>query len=187
MGAHNLEHVHSHQSRHSGSGSKKARSILQQCLPAEWSSEQARIRATFSLTVHVWTSSVQQSLGDKRLAKNQTLTYINGYAREEPMREVRDISPHDTSAVPATAYSPSKTSPAAFSDTQSKLPQWVENDRKVSRSSQQSTSGSQPTHRCPGGETGLPADLALLLCAGWRCAGPPLLWLLQGVSGGEQH
>lgn len=81
-----------------------------------------------------YTVSLPQSLGDKRLAKGQTLTYINGYAREEPMREVKDVVPQDTGAYASSpVYSPGKTGTAAFSDTQSKLPQWVENDRKVLR------------------------------------------------------
>ncbi|KAL6762171.1 hypothetical protein V8C86DRAFT_2521922 [Haematococcus lacustris] len=84
-----------------------------------------------------YTVSLPQSLGDKRLAKNQTLSYTNGYAREEPLREVRDVVPRDTLAnqLGATGTflatnSPSKT---GFADSPSKLPQWVEQDRKVLR------------------------------------------------------
>ena len=75
---------------------------------------------------------LQQSLGDKRLPKGQTLSYINGYAREEPLREVKDVAPREAS--PAATSSPAMTnslSPSRFADSPTKLPQWVENDRKV--------------------------------------------------------
>jgi len=86
----------------------------------------------------------QQSLGDKRLAKNQTLGYINGYQREDALREVKDLPPRDASgtatfsngtlqspeAAATGTLSPSKFT-GTFADSPSKLPQWVENDRKV--------------------------------------------------------
>uniref|UniRef100_A0A7S0S6H3 EF-hand domain-containing protein n=1 Tax=Chlamydomonas leiostraca TaxID=1034604 RepID=A0A7S0S6H3_9CHLO len=86
-----------------------------------------------------YTVSLPQSLGDKRLGKGQTLTYINGYAREEPLREVKDLPPRDGTGSPAATmsagagtgtYSPSRNT--GF-DSPNKLPQWVENDRKVLR------------------------------------------------------
>jgi hypothetical protein len=80
-------------------------------------------------------SHVQQSLGDKSFKKGQTLSYINGYAREEPQKVVQDVTSTLQSRIEATEArlagltgSPGAT--ARF-DSPSKLPQWVENDRKV--------------------------------------------------------
>mmetsp|Transcript_2187 Transcript_2187/g.5552 ORF Transcript_2187/g.5552 Transcript_2187/m.5552 type:complete len:646 (+) Transcript_2187:132-2069(+) len=88
-----------------------------------------------------YTVSLPQSLGDKRLAKNQTLGYINGYQREDALREVRDLPPRDATATasPTQQQSPEATGTfghsksGMFADSPSKLPQWVENDRKVLR------------------------------------------------------
>jgi hypothetical protein len=55
-------------------------------------------------------------------------------AREEPLREVKDLPPRDETGSPlATSTFTGSPKSAAFSDTASKLPQWVENDRKVRR------------------------------------------------------
>ena len=88
--------------------------------------------------VHLYlTTFVQQSLGDKSFKKGQTLNYLNGYQREEPATIVRDLpestgygSPGggDTMGVGNTG-SPART--ASNYDSPGKLPQWVENDRKV--------------------------------------------------------
>eukprot|EP00983_Pelagomonas_calceolata_P017005 534328-Pelagomonas_calceolata.AAC.4 len=144
----------------------------------------------------------QQSLGDKRLAKNQTLGYINGYQREDALREVRDLPPRDATATasPTQQQSPEATGTfghsksGMFADSPSKLPQWVENDRKV---------GTAACHFGPAGSSNM---IAMLLHA-WQLkvlatqlsttslcplcpilhAGPAFLWLLQGRCGGEQH
>mmetsp|Transcript_4241 Transcript_4241/g.7013 ORF Transcript_4241/g.7013 Transcript_4241/m.7013 type:complete len:624 (-) Transcript_4241:564-2435(-) len=80
-----------------------------------------------------YTISLPQSLGDKRLSKGQSLTYVNGYAREQPMREVKDVALRETGSLgqDTATFSPSKST--SFTDSPSKLPQWVENDRKVLR------------------------------------------------------
>ena len=77
---------------------------------------------------------VQQSIGDKAFYKAQTLTYLNGYKREEPNPVVKDLS--DRTEALAATYSPgaslgSPSRTAAAASTTSKLPQWVEQDRKV--------------------------------------------------------
>lgn len=72
------------------------------------------------------------------MSKGQTLTYINGYQRENALREVKDMPAAATAALDATAgtgtFSPTRTT--TFEDSPGKLPQWVENDRKVRRGPQ---------------------------------------------------
>lgn len=79
-----------------------------------------------------------QSIGDKSFYKAQTLTYLRGYKREEPNPVVKDLSERTEEL--AASYSGGAGSPAATGspargagETTSKLPQWVENDRKVLR------------------------------------------------------
>ncbi len=70
----------------------------------------------------------QQSIGDKAFFKGQTLSYLNGYQREEPNPIVRDLSLEAQSLHAQTGTS----SPSRATDSPgAKLPQWVENDRKV--------------------------------------------------------
>lgn len=70
-----------------------------------------------------------QSIGEKAFFKSQTLNYKKGYAMEAPNPVVNDL-PDGTAALAATGISsPSKTG----TQSPSKLPQWVENDRKVLR------------------------------------------------------
>jgi hypothetical protein len=70
-------------------------------------------------------------MGDKRCAKGQTLNYINGYRREEALREVRDPTEATTAGALCATSSPSKTN-ISCKDSPVKLPKWVEMDRKVS-------------------------------------------------------
>jgi hypothetical protein len=69
--------------------------------------------------------------GDKRCAKGQTLNYLNGYAREEALREVRDAPEPDVAAAGALSLTSSPAKTMACSDSPNKLPKWVEMDRKV--------------------------------------------------------
>ena len=79
--------------------------------------------------------TLQQSIGDKAFFKNQTLSYLNGYQREEPNQLVRDLAPEatwgtalsTTQPLTGTLDSPSR----GTGGSPAKLPQWVENDRKV--------------------------------------------------------
>lgn len=132
---------------------------------------------------------LQQSLGDKRLAKGQTLTYINGYQREDALAEVKDLPPRaeGTAGSPAQSpqatatYSPSKS--GMFADVPAKLPQWVENDRKVGclsalRGLHQSSCFPIWKTTCEDSRPSFPLFFH---------PGPPLLCLLQGGSGGEQR
>ncbi|PNH03302.1 EF-hand domain-containing family member C2 [Tetrabaena socialis] len=82
-----------------------------------------------------YTVCLPQSLSDKGFKKNQTLSYVNGYQREEAVATVKDLPERiaqATDGVYATG-SPATLSPSMLADTASKLPQWVENDRKVLR------------------------------------------------------
>lgn len=99
----------------------------------------ADLRTVLTCTL---SSFPQPSLGDKRLAKGQTLGYINGYQKEDALREIKDLPPSETGKPCDVCGSPNGTgtytSPAAktigtgtFADSPGKLPQWVENDRKV--------------------------------------------------------
>mmetsp|Transcript_40195 Transcript_40195/g.89186 ORF Transcript_40195/g.89186 Transcript_40195/m.89186 type:complete len:635 (-) Transcript_40195:736-2640(-) len=81
-----------------------------------------------------FTVSLPQSLGDKPFKKAQTLTYLNGYQREAPnpiVHELPETIKQATAAIPAGTTS--LDSPARGTGSPSKLPQWVENDRKVLR------------------------------------------------------
>jgi len=126
-------------------------------------------------------------------------TYLNGYAREEALRDVRELpsspsaeqqgdpSLQETGA--SGTFSPGKTG-AAYSDTTAgKLPQWVENDRKVSSGGRAWGGAHARMHTC----------IACMYCACMQPSiapplqwpspppGPALLRLLQGGRGGEQH
>lgn len=75
---------------------------------------------------------MQQSIGDKAFFKTQTLSYLNGYQREEPNQLVRDLAPEATQTLSATQLTGTLDSPSrGIAGSTGKLPQWVENDRKV--------------------------------------------------------
>ena len=76
------------------------------------------------------TPAVQQSVGDKAFFKAQTLSYLNGYQREEPNPIVRDLAP-ETQTLSGTQLTGTVNSPSRATGSPTKLPQWVENDRKV--------------------------------------------------------
>lgn len=84
-----------------------------------------------------YTVSLPQSLGDKSFKKGQTLSYINGYAREAPLQVVHDVTSPLQAKINATeaklaGYTGSLSPQPGASETTA-LPQWVENDRKVLR------------------------------------------------------
>ncbi len=79
---------------------------------------------------------MQQSIGDKAFFKAQTLTYLNGYQREEPNPVVKDLSEKTTQILQGSLNNSTNlisTAQDTANGTTTKLPQWVENDRKVSR------------------------------------------------------
>ncbi|KAG1675125.1 hypothetical protein FOA52_003348 [Chlamydomonas sp. UWO 241] len=83
-----------------------------------------------------YTVNLPQSIGDKAFYKAQTLNFSKGYQQEAPTPVVRDVS--DTlAAMAATAGSghgsPKLTGTFSGTSSPSKMPQWVENDRKVLR------------------------------------------------------
>ncbi|EFJ52449.1 hypothetical protein VOLCADRAFT_79034 [Volvox carteri f. nagariensis] len=80
-----------------------------------------------------YTVCMPQSLSDKGFKKHQTLNYLNGYQREETLAVVKELP--ERVATDAVAGTSSATLPASMlaPDAASKLPQWVENDRKVLR------------------------------------------------------
>ncbi|GAX85745.1 hypothetical protein CEUSTIGMA_g13160.t1 [Chlamydomonas eustigma] len=79
-----------------------------------------------------YTVSLPQSLGDKAFFKAQTLNYLNGYQREEPNPIVKEL-PEAVQTLAATAPLTGASTLTFSVDSPTKLPQWVENDRKVLR------------------------------------------------------
>jgi hypothetical protein len=77
--------------------------------------------------------SLQQSLSDKGFKKGQTLSYLNGYQREETIAVVKELEGSPATGSPAAAGGAAATLSESMLRTgsPSKLPQWVENDRKV--------------------------------------------------------
>lgn len=80
----------------------------------------------------------QQSLSDKGFKKAQTLTYLNGYQREQSIPVVGELegTASPTAGSPAATLAAAKTgvtlSPTMMrADSPSQLPSWVANDRKV--------------------------------------------------------
>jgi len=82
-----------------------------------------------------YTVSLPQSLGDKSFKKGQTLSYINGYANESPQPVVDDIGAlkAEIAATQAKLGATGGVASTSRTDSPSKLPQWVEHDRKVLR------------------------------------------------------
>lgn len=70
----------------------------------------------------------QPCLEKKNLGRKQTLTYIKGYSNEAPVMTVDEpLSPNSTQLIATQTYG----SPKATQNLGTTLPQWVENDRKV--------------------------------------------------------
>ncbi|KAG2501001.1 hypothetical protein HYH03_000822 [Edaphochlamys debaryana] len=82
-----------------------------------------------------YTVCLPQSLSDKGFKKGQTLNYVNGYQREDAVSVVKDLPEHIARATEGAMGAGGATLSASMMapDTASKLPQWVENDRKVLR------------------------------------------------------
>ncbi|KAG2435098.1 hypothetical protein HXX76_007184 [Chlamydomonas incerta] len=84
-----------------------------------------------------YTVCLPQSLSDKGFKKGQTLTYVNGYQREDALAQVKDlperIAQATDGAMAAGATGTGFLPASMMQDTATKLPQWVENDRKVLR------------------------------------------------------
>ncbi|GIL45577.1 hypothetical protein Vafri_2780 [Volvox africanus] len=74
-----------------------------------------------------------QSLSDKGFKKHQTLNYVNGYQREETLAVVKDLPERVATDAVTGATSATLSASMLAPDAASKLPQWVENDRKVLR------------------------------------------------------